>query len=69
MDKAPLEGAAEEWVGGEDREWDLEEGEWAAPVRELARQENAYARNVVLQPPIKLEFPVTRYNVLSVAHP
>ena len=68
MDKAPLKGAAEEWVGAEDREWDLEKGKWAAPGRVPARQENAYARNVVLQPPIKLELPVTRYSVLSVAH-
>lgn len=67
--KAPLVGAAEEWAGAEDREWDLEEGGWAAPGRAPALQESAYAPNAALLTPIKSGYPVTRYSAPSVAHP
>lgn len=52
--KAPLEGAAEERAGAEDRERDLEEGGWAAPDRAPVRQGNVCAHNAVPQPPTKL---------------
>jgi hypothetical protein len=67
--KAPLEGAAEERAGAEDKEWDLEEGEWVVPGRAPARQGSVCARNAALQPPTKLESLATRYSALSVVHP
>ena len=67
--KAPLEGAVEAWGEAEDREWDLEEVGWGAQDRALVRQGRVFAPNAAPQPPIKLEYPVTRYSALSVAHP
>jgi hypothetical protein len=66
--KAPLEGAAEERAGAEEREWDPEGGGWVVPGRAQARQGNVYVRNAALLPPTKQGYPATRYSALSVAH-
>lgn len=60
-------GAAEELAGAEDREWDLEEGEWAAPDRVPDQEGSVCASNAVLLLPIKPAYPATRYSAPSAA--